>query len=468
MVERRPIKPDRQVERFDLVIAVVCLALAVMIGFVIARGDQLGIIIQSYGPVEMGSSRAQIRITFDEPVEQASIEANVIVDPPVPGAFSVTQNLVVFSPSQPLRQGQDYTVVVRAGIQATTGRTLKQNVQWRFRVSPPRIVYLGPVDSIVQNLYLIDPSMAGGEALKLTDSKEGVISFDVAPDGSAIVYEQWQPQGTSNLYLFDIATRTSHLFYDCKDAVCSAPSWRPDGGAIAFERADLNSGTGMAAGAPRVWVLDLAADTARPLFPDSQKLGYGARWSPDSRRLAVFSVTAGGIVVHDFANGKDSPIETVQGEVGEFSPDSKWLFFPKVLQLPDKRFVTHLVLVDISAEPYVQHDLVSDNDPSDDVGAMWLPDSKHLIVLRRPAGPDGIARAQLYRVEIGTGKATPLTDDATYGQSNLSLNPTGETIVFQRFPLGKPGARPEIWTFRLTTGELQRIVVNGAMPNWLP
>jgi Tol biopolymer transport system component len=468
MVERKPAKQGRQVERFDLAIAVVCLALFVMIGIVIARGDQLGIMIQSYGPLEMGSSRAQIRITFDEPVEQESIEANVIVDPPVQGTFSVKQNLVVFSPAQPLRQGQDYTVVVRAGIQATTGRTLKQNLQWRFRVSPPRVVYLGPVDSIVQNLYLIDPPMSGETALKITDSQDGVISFDVAGDGSAIVYEQLQPQGTSSLFLFDTATHTSRVLYDCKDAVCSAPSWRPDGGAIAFERAELNSGTGMAAGAPRVWVLDLATNTARPLFTDSQKLGYSARWSSDSQRLAVVSVTAGGIVVHDFASGKDSLIESQQGEVGEFSPDNKWLFFPKVLQLPDTRFVTHLVLVDISSEPFVQHDLVPDNDPSDDVGAMWLPDSKHLVVLRRPGGPGGIARSQLYRVEISTGKATPLTDDASYGQSNLSLNPTGEAIVFQRFPLGKPGARPEIWTLQLTTGELRRIAVNGAMPAWLP
>lgn len=330
------------------------------------------------------------------------------------------------------------------------------------------IVYLGPVDSLVQNLYLIDPSASNSAALKLTNSQDGIISYDVAPNRSAIVYEELQPQGTSSLFLWEATAGTSRLLYDCKDAVCSAPSWRPDGGAIAFELSDLNTGSGMAAGAPRVWVLDLATSAARPLFSDSQKLGYSPRWSPDGQRVAVFSVTAGGIVVHDFASGKDTLIESVQGEVGEFSPDGKRLFFPKVLQLPDKRFVTHLVLVDISSNPYVQHDLVSDTDPSDDVGAMWLPDSQSLIVLRRPAATNGMTRAQLHRVEIATGKGTPLTDDQTYGQSNLTLNPAGDTVLFQRFPLGQPGARPEIWTYRLATGELRRIVVNGSLPNWLP
>jgi dipeptidyl aminopeptidase/acylaminoacyl peptidase len=330
------------------------------------------------------------------------------------------------------------------------------------------VVYMGPVDSIVQNLYLIDPFAPNSTPLKLTNSQDGIISYDVAPNRSAIVYEELQPQGTSSLFLWEASTGASRLLYECKDAVCSAPNWRPDGGAIAFERSDLNTGSGMASGAPRVWVLDLATNAARPLFSDSQKLGYSPRWSPDSKRIAVYSVTAGGIVVHDFASEKDTLIETVQGEVGNFSPDGKRLFFPKVLQLPDKRFVTHLVLVDISADPYVQHDLVPDSDPSDDVGAMWLPDSQSMIVLRRPSGPNAMQRAQLHRVEIATGKATPLTDDQNYGQSNLRLNPAGDMVLFQRFPLGQRGALPEIWTYRLANGELRRIAVNGSFPNWLP
>jgi dipeptidyl aminopeptidase/acylaminoacyl peptidase len=91
-----------------------------------------------------------------------------------------------------------------------------------------------------------------------------------------------------------------------------------------------------------------------------------------------------------------------------------------------------------------------------------------MIVLRRPSGPNAMQRAQLHRVEIATGKATPLTDDQNYGQSNLRLNPAGDMVLFQRFPLGQRGALPEIWTYRLANGELRRIAVNGSFPNWLP
>jgi len=45
--------------------------------------------------------------------------------------------------------------------------------------------------------------------------------------------------------------------------------------------------------------------------------------------------------------------------------------------------VTHLVLVDVSGDLFIQHDLIPDSDPNDDVEAAWLPDSKRLIVSRR-------------------------------------------------------------------------------------
>ncbi len=462
-------------ERFDLIVGLVIVILLVVIGIVIVRGDQLGISVQSFGPQESASSRAAIHITFDEPVEQPSVESKFTIAPAVRGKLSVTQNQVAFAPEQPLTQGQDYTVTLRAGVQGNTGRVLKQDVQWKFRVAPPRILYLGPVDSIVQNIYRADPSKAQ-PSQKLTASPEGVLTYDVAPDGSGVIYTQMETNGTSSLYLWDAANGQSRLFYECKDAACSSPVWRPDGGAIAFERVDLNTGTGMAPGAPRVWVLDIAANTARPLFSDNQQLGYMPRWSPDGSRLAVINSNAGGIVVHDFTTNKDKLIGTVSGEMGMFSPDGKWLYFPKVVSLTTQRFVTHLVLVDVSADLYIQHDLIPDSDPNDDVEAAWLPDSKRLIVSRRSptekktdnTQPTTISGSQLYLVDAASGKAEPLVVDPVYDHKNVTLAPSGDMALFLRFPLDKPGARPEVWTVNLTTKELKLIAANGAAPRWLP
>jgi Tol biopolymer transport system component len=448
-----------------MVVAIVLLLAA--IGAVIVRGDQVGIAVQSYSPINKASIRASIRVAFDESLVSTSVESNFKIAPAVQGRLSVSQNQVTFRPAEPLTQGQEYTVTLKAGVQSSTGRLLKNDVQWRFRVAPPRVVYLGPVDSIVQNLYLADPSDKQTPQ-PLTTSKEGVIGYDVSPDGSRIVYAQLEAHGPANLYVWDMASGTSQLLYECKDAACSGPVWRPDGGAVAFEKVELNSGTGMPPGAPRVWVYDVASNTAKPLFGDNQQLGFMPRWSPDGRRLAVFNVNAGGIVIHDFTSGQDSVIPTVGNEVGAFSPDGRWLYFPKIVSITNSQYATHIVLADISAQPYVQHDLIPDSDPSDDVEAAWLPDSKAMIVARRLPHAQGTAPTQLYEIDIASQKATPLVVDPAYSQSNISVNPTGDTLLFQRFPLGKPGARPELWTVNLKTKVLQMVAPNGSAPGWLP
>lgn len=454
-------------ERFDLAIAATTAVLMAAIGVVVARGDQIGIAIQSFGPQDSASGRSPIRLVFDEPVAPAAIDAHFAIEPPVQGKFVVSLNQVTFLPNLPMAQGQQYTVTVKAGIQSSGGRLLKHDLQWRFRVRAPRVAYLGPVDSIIENLYLVDPASPDSPQ-ELTQAKQGVLGYEPAPDGSGIVYMPLESNGTSSLYFWDAATGTSRLMYECKDAACSGAAWRPDGGAIAFERVELNSGTGLSAGAPRVWVLDLSTNSARPLFSDNQRVGYMPRWSPDGTRLAVVNGADGAIVIHDYTTGQDKTIPALQGEFGPFSPDGNWLYFPKVLMVNDAGFVTHLVLVDLSSNLYVQHDLVPDNDPSDDLEAAWLPDSKHLIVARRAEGSAGVDNPQLFSVDVASRAATPLVVDPTYSNSNLSVDPTGNTILFQRFPLDKPGARPEIWIYRLATKQLERVSPNGASPRWMP
>ncbi|MEP7287711.1 MAG: Ig-like domain-containing protein [Chloroflexota bacterium] len=454
-------------DRFDVIMLVAMAALVVAIGVAIARGDQIGLAVQNFGPTQSASSRAAIRVTFDDPVVAQSATLRLILTPPVPGKMTVAGNQITFRPDQALTQGQEYTVTLKAGIQGSAGRALKRDVQWEFRITPPRVVYLGPVDSLVQNLYLLDPTQ-NKAAEALTASTRGVVGYDIAPDGGSIVYAELQDNGVASLSSLDLLSGTSRLIYDCSGATCTNPVFRPDGGAVAFERSDLNVGTGVAPGVPRVWVLDLASSTAKPLFTDNQQLGYAPRWSPDGSKLAVFNNNAGGISVHDFASGNDLTIATVQGEVGQFSPDGKWLFFPKVIEGSAGGYVTHFVLVDLSSPYLVQTDLVPDSDPADDKEASWFPDSKHLVVARVSGGSQGLAAPQVFSVEVGTGKATPLIEDQSYSQSNLTISPSGDVLLLQRVPLSKPGARTELWTYSFASHELKQIVQNGTFARWLP
>src|SRR5258708_3380283 len=49
-----------------------------------------------------------------------------------------------------------------------------------------RIVYLGPVAEIAQNLFAVDPENPFMPK-QVTDSQSGIVGYDVTPDGSKIV-----------------------------------------------------------------------------------------------------------------------------------------------------------------------------------------------------------------------------------------------------------------------------------------
>src|SRR5450432_426354 len=271
-------------DRFDVVITAAIVSLVVAIGFIVLRGDQLGVGVQSFGPTDTASSRAIVRLTLDEPLITASAASSMSISPPLPGRFTIAQDQISFQPTRAFQQGQEYTVKVRAGLQGIDGRSLKQDITWKFRVSAPRVIYLGPVDNIVQNLYAVDPAQDAAP-IQLTTSATGIVGYDVAPDGASVVYSELSGTGAASLITLDLTNHTSRTLYACPDATCTNPTWRPDGGAIAFEKVDLNSGTGMTPGVPRVWILDTSSGQVSPLFQDNQRLGYSPEWSPDGNRI---------------------------------------------------------------------------------------------------------------------------------------------------------------------------------------
>ncbi len=332
--------------------------------------------------------------------------------------------------------------------------------------SAPRVVYLGPMDSIVQNLWLVDSSK-GLQPAKLTNAKNGILDFDVAPNGM-VVYTEQMGQGASNLMLYDPARNESRLLYECKDASCMEVAWRPDGKMVAFDRSELNTGTNMPPGAPRAWIFDLETGQGRPLYSDNQRLGFTPKWSPDGNKLAVFDTASGGIAVYNFKTGKDTLIPAFQGSLGTFSPDGTKIWFPKVVEVEQQQYSTHIVIVDLTTEPFTQHDLIPDSALDDDSQPIWMPDGKSLLVERRPAGAPVEQDKQIYQVDVATGAAKPLVVDPTYAHSNLILSPAGDRVLFQRFKIGGQGARPELWTYEFKTQKLQKVAENANLPRWLP
>jgi Tol biopolymer transport system component len=455
---------------FDLFVGFIVLILLGILTVVVIRGDQIGIEVKDYLPTTRASSMGAVHIGFEEAIDPASVASRITLAPPVSGQISVSDKQVIFQPDAVLTPGQIYTVIVHPGITTISGRRLQKDFQWQFDVRAPRVAYLGPVDQMSQNLYLVNTTRPDSP-LQLTRRTNGILSYDVSPDGSKIVFSQMLEDGSGSvgLFLWDSSNGEATLWLDCKNATCNNPSWRPDGSAIAYEYANLNLGTGMPPGTSRIWVLDFASNTAGPLFGDTQTLGYWPTWSLDGTMLGAYDVDIPGIIIHDFARNRDIVIPTDQGEIGKFSPDGKWLFFPKIVNLDETNFVTHLVLADLTADPPVLHDLIPDNSPVNDVNAVWQPDSKGLIVLRRPSSSQkGKQGSQIYRFDLESGEKVSLLDDNRYVRTELTLDPTGQQLAFMSLAIGTQDAYPEVWVYDLNSHTQMKVADKANSPRWMP
>jgi Tol biopolymer transport system component len=457
-------------DRFDLLVIGLMLALVVAIGGVVLAGDQVGVYVvdDGYAPTGVARGAEPVRVRFSDDMDRASVEARFHLEPNVPGSITWTgQNILVFTPQRAFEAGQTYTVTIEAGARSSKrGSRLQDAVVWSFSVRLPYVAYLAPSDAYARNLYMTD--LQTGDVYQLTQIEDGVEDYAVSPGGGAIAYTHNNPDGTADIWVLDLIGGTQRQITNCVDALCSAPAWKPDGTQIVYQRQDFNTGLDTGIGPARAWIVDLGSLQTALLFSDAQILGFEPRWSPDGARLAVYDAILPGIRVHDFASGSDVVIESLQGTSGHFSPDGTQLVYPVLVRgVLGEQFYTHLERVDFEAEERTR---VSgpEETPVEDGYAVWSPQGDTLLVARRYLDERYTPGKQIYRVDVATGNAEPLVVDEAYNHSAMQWDTAGQRIVFQRFPLSAGGVRPEIWVYDVAANELAQVAGNAFLPQWVP
>lgn len=463
--ERKPAKlpqQNRRLSRFDRVVLLILLSLASLAGLLAWRGDQIGVQVVRVNPPDGATgvtSQTAVRITFDQEISDTELDNPLLtLSPPVTGTVRPEGATLVFLPATPLMPETDYMVTLKAGLESKEGRPLLEPITWQFRTGKPRILYIAP-DEEEQDQVTVIP-IKGGSPLRLTEEPTFVWNHTVSSDGQTVVYAALRENNGGDLWAVRPDGTQHRRLLACPNAICSDPSWSPDGRRLVYEKREVPH-AGDTPAPPRLWWVDpISGETAR-VFQDGQQLGHSPRWSPDGQWLSFVSPGETGVRIYNLKDGRSHLIPSRMGEPAAWSPDSNTVLVTEVV-FQGERVAIHLFRADLNSGNVV--DLngkaeVEVNSPT------WSPDGKWIAYGRKV--PRVAMGRQIWLMRSDGSQGRPLTTELEIDHGPPTWSPDGRYLLFQRSPLKDPSTQPGIWILEIATGKLQQVVAPGSQPRWL-
>jgi Tol biopolymer transport system component len=427
---------------------------------------------------EFAPASSLVTVSFSQPMDRASVESRLSIEPIVAGNFTWQDDTLSFRPSTAWPQGQTVVVRLASGARSARGLPLLSGLKWSFAVGAPRIVYLWPADGPAD---LFVRSLSGEDSTRLTTTELGVYDYCVSGDRTSLTYTAERPDGGTDLRLLDLPTLQDRLVYACPEAHrCRAPAMSADGNWLAFEQVEIRPGPGddWLPGPSRVWAVSLTQE--EPAFPiaPADHVSSAPSWSPQGW-LAYYDNTRKAIALIDLVAGEiptpSGYLPTELGDIGSWSPDGQYLVFPEIIFTSDEdgdeertSFYSHLFRTDLSTG--VQTDLsVLRAGLVEDASPAYSPDGRWIAFARRSLEPGRWTLGrQVWRMRSdGTG-ARSLTDDPDYGHSAISWSPDSGFLVFMRFYQSDLTRSAEIWVMDVDGDTPRRLAEGGYLPQWIP
>jgi hypothetical protein len=483
MIQWRPMKRTRGIApAFWLGLV----GLVVVVAFLLLLLLPGGVRVTSASP-NPGDQRTAIttplRIIFSQEMKAAGVEAHLRLVPETPGRLVVEGRVVSFSPSPAWAPGRAYTVTLRAGMSAVSGRVLAKDRTWSFYTRSPQLLYLGRPESgrsveaarqLFVALLITSTGSAGGVAVgspgaQLTAHPEGVWDYAVHPQGTAIVYSVLREDGGSDLWRMDRDGSNQRLLLACPGMACLHPAWSPDGHLLAYEKREIWGGApNLDPRASRIWLLDLARDRARPLFDYDVPLN-SPLWAPQGQRLAYLSPLAGGIEVLDLATGELSQFPNEWEGAPAWSPDGQDLALSELV-LAGEGWVVHLLRIDVDGGDWLE--LGGEAEMAQDVAPAWSPGGGWIAFGRQFLDEDRWTPGrQIWLTRPDGSEAYPLWEEPMADHFGFSWRPDGGALAYVRSDLSE-GAQPmpqvEIWVMDLAQRKAFLVGEGGVQPGWLP
>lgn len=416
-----------------------------------------------------------ISITFNRPMDHASVESHVSLDPDVAGHFVWQDNEMRFVPTQPWPDGTAVHVSVAPGALSRLFLPLLTGRQWSFDVGAPRLIYALQAQGRPQ---LVSRDLGETDAQALTHAPEGVLDFAVAQGNGDLVYLAASQEGGQAIHAVDVRTGEDKVLMPCPAPGCRRVRISPDGAWLTLETQPGPQGSPTGPG--QVWVAPVDGSRNPAALGQPGHDLRNALWSPDGK-LAVYDATAQAMLV--FAVPPDfrslASIPNKLGEMGAWSPDGSSLIYPEIVFIdrvatppatpsaePD--FYSHIFRYEIETGSVT--DLSGqDNGLIEDASPAYSPDGQWIAFARKSLEPTRWTLGrQMWLMRADGSQARPLTSQPVMNYSTFAWRPDSAVMVYVQSDQTDPSRPPELGWLDVATGQTHKLVEGGYSPEWTP
>ena len=245
-----------QLQPIDKLAITLIVSLTLVIGGLIWLGNSCGnqCLLQtgprvkefSWENREIGAEDQAFIITFDRPMDHASVEKNLVIDPPLPGKFSWAGRRLAYTLTSPIPYGEKYHLQIEgAREQFRSGNRLGQTLaifEREFKSRDRAFAYIGTNGE--EQGRLIFYNLTEEKKTLLTPANLTVMAFKFYPDGKKILFSAVAKnrgiEGIRELQLYQVDSSQSpakiELVLDNKDYQNNHFDLAKDGETIVVQR----------------------------------------------------------------------------------------------------------------------------------------------------------------------------------------------------------------------------------------
>lgn len=297
----KTVTPKTILQPIDRLALAVMLMLSVLIAILLLSGDQTAPRVRdfSWQDKQVGAEDIAFTLTFNRPMNHASVEANLQINPPLPGKISWAGRRMAYTPLTPAPYGSKYQVQIKGAKDQLSKDekkgTLIEPFTGFFSTRDRVFAYVGVEKE--ENGRLVLYNLTAGKKTLLTPPDLVVMDFKPYPDGDLLLFSasdrKTQEQGLLEQQLYTVTTGLSfnpertnssesvgriNPILDSKDYQNLKFDLSPDGKTIVVQRVNRRNPAEFG-----LWILQPDAKP-RPL---NNQPGGDFLIAPDSASVAV-------------------------------------------------------------------------------------------------------------------------------------------------------------------------------------